>query len=261
LRVPAEETAAAGGVVASTYDGVSAAEIAQLVGAPRVVVYASVGSTMDEAHTLGAAGCAAGAVVLADGQSRGRGRQGRDWRSPAARGVWVTLLERPAEARRLEVLSLRVGLHAARALDPFAEAPVRLKWPNDLYVTDRKLGGVLVEARWRGTRPDWVAIGIGVNVVAPDGVPGAIGLRGDTPRLEVLAALVPAVRAAAARAGLLDADELREFAARDYAHGRRCTQPSAGVVRGVTAAGELLIEDTGGVRSHRAGSLVLEEGA
>ena len=56
----------------------------------------------------------------------------------------MTLIERPNDAAAVDVLSLRLGLRAARALDRFAESPVRLKWPNDLYITDAKLAGILV---------------------------------------------------------------------------------------------------------------------
>jgi BirA family biotin operon repressor/biotin-[acetyl-CoA-carboxylase] ligase len=159
------------------------------------------------------------------------------------------------------VLSLRVGLAAARALDAYAPAPVSLKWPNDLFVGGGKLAGVLVEARWRGERPDWIAIGVGVNVAAPHDVPGAAGLRDGVRRPEVLASLVPAVRAVAARHGPLESEELSEFATRDRARGRRCASPCVGVVVGVTPAGEVAVETRDGVRHYRTGSLVLEEGA
>ena len=62
------------------------------------------------------------------------------------------MIERPRDAAALDVLSLRVGLALAPALDAFAGSAVRLKWPNDLYVGARKLGGILVEARWRDSR-------------------------------------------------------------------------------------------------------------
>lgn len=226
-----------------------------------VHLYAAIGSTMDAAHTLGAAGAPAGTLVLADEQTAGRGRKGTTWRSERARGIWLTLLDRPADAAGLEVLSLRVGLTAAYALEPFADAPVQLKWPNDLYTAGGKLGGVLVEARWRGQRPDWVAIGLGVNVRQPRDMPGAAGLRDGSSRIDTLASLVPAVRVAAERRGPLDATELSEYAARDYARGRRCVTPARGVVAGVTAVGELAVRTARGIEHHRAGSLVLEEGA
>jgi BirA family biotin operon repressor/biotin-[acetyl-CoA-carboxylase] ligase len=228
---------------------------------PKVLVYRTIGSTMDAAHTLGAAGAPAGTIVLADEQTAGRGRQGRSWRSAPARGIWLTVLERRSDPAALEVLSLRVGLAAARALDPYASAPVSLKWPNDLFVDGGKLAGVLVEARWRGERPDWIAIGVGVNVAAPHDVSGAAGLRDGVRLREVLASLVPAVRGAAARHGPLDSEELSEFATRDRARGRRCASPCTGVVLGVTGVGELAVQTRDGVRYYRTGSLVLEEGA
>jgi BirA family biotin operon repressor/biotin-[acetyl-CoA-carboxylase] ligase len=256
--VPAE---AALGLLVDSYDGESAASIAERAGLPGVQVYASVGSTMDAAHSLGGAGAPAGTLIVAEEQTAGRGRQGSAWRSAPARGVWLTLLERPADATGLEVLSLRVGLAAARALDAFAAAPVELKWPNDLFVGGGKVAGVLVEARWRGPRPDWVAIGLGVNVQPPRDLSAAAGLRDGTSRIEVLASLVPALRAAATRRGALDATELSEYAARDYARGRRCITPARGVVVGVTRVGELAVQTPDGLEHYRAGSLVLEEGA
>jgi BirA family biotin operon repressor/biotin-[acetyl-CoA-carboxylase] ligase len=256
--VRADKAVAAGAVADFAYEGVSAHVIATTLGVPAAFVFATVGSTMDEAHALGGAGAAAGTLILADRQTRGRGRKGNNWRSPAGAGIWLTILERPGDQTALEVLSLRVGLHVARALERFCRDAISVKWPNDLRAAGKKLGGILVETRWRGPEPDWAAIGLGVNVTTPDDVPGAVGLREGTRRLDVLAAVVPALREAAARRGPLDPDELREFAARDCARGRRCSQPSVGIVRGITPAGELVVEGLDGIRRHRAGSLVLE---
>jgi BirA family transcriptional regulator, biotin operon repressor / biotin---[acetyl-CoA-carboxylase] ligase len=259
--VPAEASATASARRADRYDGASAAAIADRLGGVDLHLYASIGSTMDAAHALGDAGAPAGTLVLADEQTAGRGRKGSAWRSEAGRGIWLTLLDRPAETAGLDVLSLRVGLAAARALDAFAAAPVQLKWPNDLLAAGGKLAGVLVEARWRGPRPDWVAIGLGVNVRPPSDVPAAAALRDGAARIDVLASLVPALRAAAARCGPLDVDELTDYAARDYARGRRCVTPARGVVAGVTSVGELAVRTADGIEHHRAGSLVLEEDA
>ena len=240
------------------YDGVSVATIADGLGLHRVDAYTTIGSTMDAAHALGAAGEPAGTLVVADEQTAGRGRQGNAWRSESACGIWLTLLERPTDGSGLEVLSLRVGMAAARALDAFAEGPVRVKWPNDLYLRGGKVGGILVEARWRGARPDWVAIGIGVNVDPPGDLPRAAGLRHGTTRVRVLELLLPAIRAAV-RPGPLDSHELQEYAQRDFARGRRCASPVPGVVEGVTARGELVVRTTEGLVHHRTGSLVLVE--
>lgn len=223
------------------------------------MAYERVASTMDEAHTLGADGAPAGTLVIADAQSAGRGRQGRAWRSAPGAGIWFTLVERPADAAALEVLSIRAGLAIAPGLDAFAPARVRLKWPNDLYVSGRKLGGILIEARWRGERLDWVAIGVGINLRAPPNEPGAIALRDDVSRLDVLGAIVPRLRSAAAMAGSLTFDERAMFEARDIALGRRCVEPVAGRVAGIDARGGLLVETVSGVVQARAGSLVFQE--
>jgi BirA family biotin operon repressor/biotin-[acetyl-CoA-carboxylase] ligase len=224
---------------------------------PRVVTFAHVTSTMDEAHQLAAAGCDAGTLVIADEQTAGRGRGGKRWTSAPARGIWMTLIERPESESGLDVLSLRLGLAGAQVLDGFADARVMVKWPNDLYVGSGKLAGILVEARWRDRRPDWVAIGVGVNIDPPADVPGAAGLRAGTARDDVLGVLVPALRGAAAVRGRLGVPELAAFASRDYALGRACSSPIHGHVRGITGDGALMIESNGEVAHFRGGSLEL----
>lgn len=237
------------------YDGQAASALSRLLDVAHLVVVDSTASTMDDAHGLAAAGASAGTVVLADRQTSGRGRAGRRWASESGQGIWMTVIERPNDPRALDVLSIRLGLRAARALDRYAPSTVRVKWPNDLYVADGKLAGILVEARWRANRIDWVAIGIGVNVRVPTGVENAAALEPSTRRVDVLAELVPAVRAAAHARGALTHAELDEFAARDVAVGRACVEPVAGHVRGITSAGELLVETDLGLRAFRDGSL------
>ena len=239
------------------YDGATADELARLLDVPGVVALRSVSSTLDVAHSLGAAGAAAGMVILAEEQTAGRGRGGSVWRSAPGRGIWLTLLERPRDPSALDVLALRAGLRAAAVLDRFTGEPVRLKWPNDLWLREGKLAGILTEARWRGDRPDWVAIGIGINGVPAPEIPAA-ALRPGTSPIEVLAELVPAVRAAAAARGPLAPAELEAWAARDLAAGRRCVAPAAGMVGGITAGGALIVVNDAGRREYRAGSLILE---
>ncbi|MBX7118163.1 MAG: biotin--[acetyl-CoA-carboxylase] ligase [Gemmatimonadaceae bacterium] len=239
-----------------TWLGHDGAALAARLGLPRVVALPAVGSTMDAAHELAALGAPAGTLVIAERQEAGRGRNGRAWQSAPGAGLWLTLIERPATPAALEVLSLRVGLALAPALERWTTAPIRLKWPNDLFVGERKLAGVLLEARWRGERPDWVALGVGVNLVVPHGVPESAALV-DAEAEQALAAVIPAVRAAAARTGPLTADELSAFAARDFASGRRVSAPALGTVRGITASGALLVETLDGIVPVHSGSLVL----
>jgi BirA family biotin operon repressor/biotin-[acetyl-CoA-carboxylase] ligase len=216
-------------------------------------------STLDVAHRLAAKGAPAGTLVIANEQTAGRGRSGKSWQSSPGAGLWLTLIDRPADGSGLGVLSLRVGLAAAEALDRFAPEPIRLKWPNDLYIDNGKVGGVLVEARWREQAVEWVAIGLGVNVQAPSSMAAAAGLEVGTERLDVLADLVPAVLSAARATGPLDPGELEEFDARDLARGRRCIEPAAGRVAGITPTGELLVALADSIATFRSGSLVLED--
>ena len=239
---------------AAAYDGLAASALAERLGIPAVLLFDQVGSTLDVAHRV-APDAASGTLVLADEQTAGRGRQGRRWTSAPGAGIWLTLVERPTDGRALDVLSLRCGLYAAEALDALAEAPIGVKWPNDLYVGDRKLAGILIETRWRGTAPDWVAIGFGLNVVAPDVATG-VGLRPGVSRVAALDLLVPALRRAAATSGHLGDDELARWNARDIAVQGIVTSPAAGRAAGISSQGELLIRDAAGALTrHRTGSL------
>jgi BirA family biotin operon repressor/biotin-[acetyl-CoA-carboxylase] ligase len=242
------------------FDGQPPEALAARMGVARVVTLDEVPSTMDAAHELAAAGTPAGTLVLAERQTAGRGRTGKQWSSPAGTGLWLTLVERPRDRTAIEVLSLRVGLEVARALDALAAGRVELKWPNDLLVAGRKLAGVLVEARWRDQRPDWVAIGVGLNVTPPPGVATATGLRADVGRLRALAAVVPALRRAAAARGALVPQEMAAWSARDLGLGRPCSAPVAGVVAGIAPDGALLVRgEDGALHAARGGSLVFAD--
>lgn len=121
--------------------------------------YEHLDSTNLEALRLAELGAPAGTVVRADTQSAGRGRLGRAWFDLPGRSLLMSvLLERPRESAGL--LTAAAALAAAEAIEELAGLRVCVKWPNDLTVDGRKLGGVLAEGR--GALP--VAVGIGVNV-------------------------------------------------------------------------------------------------
>ena len=247
-------------VPANSFDGVPGRVLREMLGVAAVHIYASAGSALDVAHRLAMDGAPHATLVLADAQTRGRGRNGKHWASPPGTGLWLTLLVRPDRPEVIRVLTVRLGLAAATAIDRFATMPIRVKWPNDLYVGEGKLAGVLVEARWRGATPEWLAIGVGVNVIAPTDAPNAAGLREGTERLSVLTALVPALLTAAGRVGdVLDADELRAFASRDLAVGRVAVEPARGTVLGITLGAELRLATAAGDAVFGSGSLVLAE--
>jgi BirA family biotin operon repressor/biotin-[acetyl-CoA-carboxylase] ligase len=241
-------------VRATLYDGVDGESLATRLDVPRVELFERVSSTLDVAHAI-APDAPSGTLILAEEQVAGRGRHGRRWTSEPGVGIWLTLIERPRDSGALDVLALRCGLEAAAALAPLADGRICVKWPNDLHVGDGKLAGILIETRWRGTAPEWVAIGFGLNVIAPD-VPTARGLRSGVSRIDALASLVPALRRAALATGQLTAAECDAWRTRDLAAGREVLEPSPGTVQGITSSGELRIREADGVvRAYRSGSL------
>jgi len=241
-----------------SYDGYSAADLADACRAPRVELLQETTSTLDVAHELAAAGAPAGTLVVADTQTAGRGRLGREWVSRAGDGVWCTVIERPSDAAALEVLSLRVGIRVSAALDALAKERVRLKWPNDLMLATGKLGGILIESRLTGNAVAWVAIGVGVNVRVPP-VKGAAGFPDGVQRMDVLQAVVRAIRAAAERTGPLSTLESAQWTNRDVLHHRRITSPAVGIVRGIDVTGALIVHTEHGTELHRAGTIALAE--
>jgi BirA family transcriptional regulator, biotin operon repressor / biotin---[acetyl-CoA-carboxylase] ligase len=127
--------------------------------------HAELPSTNDRALEWLREGAPHGAVVTADAQQAGRGRRGRHWYSPPGQSLYVSLVLRPGPVRppeRLGALGLAVGVGLREGLPPLRH-PVRLKWPNDLEVDGRKLGGILCESRWVGDTPE-VVVGFGINV-------------------------------------------------------------------------------------------------
>jgi BirA family biotin operon repressor/biotin-[acetyl-CoA-carboxylase] ligase len=122
-------------------------------------------STNDEAKILALQGAAEGTVVLAEAQTGGRGRQGRRFASPPGVGIYLSLLLRPSvDASRLPQLTLMAAVAAADALAEMTALPVCLKWPNDLNLHGKKIGGILTEAVIQSDLPALVIMGIGINV-------------------------------------------------------------------------------------------------
>ncbi|MEQ1690111.1 MAG: biotin--[acetyl-CoA-carboxylase] ligase [Gemmatimonas sp.] len=234
---------------------------ASALGLAQFIHEREVSSTMDVAHALATAGAPAGVLVMADRQRAGRGRSGNRWESADDAGLWMTLIERPADQRVIGVLALRLGMALADALSPFVVEPIRLKWPNDVMAGGGKLAGILVEARWRHAAVDWVAIGIGINRRVPPDIPQATAVRDGVSRATLLTAVVPSLRAAVAMHGQLSERERAAWHARDFARGRRIRAPRAGIVEGISADGALLVTDDDGasIEPVRTGSIVFDE--
>ncbi len=130
----------------------------QMIGQP-THIFERVSSTNDAARTLAEQGAPHGTVVIAREQDHGRGRQGRSWASPPG-GLWLSVLLRPQQPMpKWPRLGFAGSVAVAQALDRLLGVQVRLKWPNDLVLNGRKLGGVLLEAS-----QGYVILGIGLNV-------------------------------------------------------------------------------------------------
>lgn len=149
----------------------------QAIGRP-TRVFGRVDSTNDTAKALAESGSPHGTVVIASEQGQGRGRQGRPWSSPPG-GLWMSVVLRPAQPiREWPRIAFAGAVAVATAVDRLLGVPVRLKWPNDLMLEGRKLGGVLLEAS-----SGYLVLGIGLNVnvhlsaFAPDLAPLVTSLK------------------------------------------------------------------------------------
>jgi len=131
-----------------------------------VFAFGRVGSTNDVATSLARGGAPDGALVIAEEQTRGRGRLGRRWHSPPSAGLWFSLVLRPElSAEASTTLSLAAALGVAAALEGNYAIPARIKWPNDVLVHGRKICGILTEAEFAGSALNFVVMGIGLNVM------------------------------------------------------------------------------------------------
>jgi BirA family transcriptional regulator, biotin operon repressor / biotin---[acetyl-CoA-carboxylase] ligase len=233
---------------------------------PRLIRLPTVSSTMDLLHSLAADGAEAGTVVVAGEQTGGRGSRGRSWQSPRG-GLWLSALFRPRSATGVELFGLRVGLAVADALETLGlGVSVGIKWPNDLMVGDRKLGGVLCEARWQGESLTWVVAGIGINVANP--VPDDLAaiatalaewVPGITPDV-VEPAVTARLRTLVAPSDRLGPVELSGLRHRDWLSGRRLRSPAPGTAAGISDEGALLVRSDGGATiAVRAGTVELAD--
>jgi BirA family transcriptional regulator, biotin operon repressor / biotin---[acetyl-CoA-carboxylase] ligase len=141
----------------------------------RLDILDSVDSTNAEVMRRAGHDYTSGVVCTAEQQTAGRGRRGRQWVSPYARNLYLSLLwEFSQGAAALEGLSLAVGVAVARALRACAVPSVQLKWPNDVLYEGAKLGGILLEMTGDTAGNCQVVIGVGLNVAMPAAAAGAI---------------------------------------------------------------------------------------
>ena len=127
----------------------------------------SVTTTFDWLKELDLAGAPHATIVIAERQTAGKGRRGRTWESPVG-GAWFGILLRPEfDLEQSSCISIVTSLALARGIETRYNQPVRVKWPNDLLLYDKKLCGILSELMTEGARIRALNLGMGVNVNNP----------------------------------------------------------------------------------------------
>ncbi|MCC6748465.1 MAG: biotin--[acetyl-CoA-carboxylase] ligase [Deltaproteobacteria bacterium] len=238
--------------------------------------HAEVSSTNDEVAALAHAGAPQGAVVLAEVQRVGRGRQGRRWHSEPGQNLTFSILLRPGwRAPEVPPLSLGVAVGVAAALERYLPEPPTVKWPNDLLSRGRKLSGILVELASEGERLQRVTLGVGVNVnqerfeaeLAPIATSLALERGGPVERAAVLASVLEELEPwLEALLGRETESVLAAWTARASWLGeelvvRTAKGPVRGVALGLDGAGALRLRTADGAEQRiLSGDLELGEG-
>jgi BirA family transcriptional regulator, biotin operon repressor / biotin---[acetyl-CoA-carboxylase] ligase len=151
-------------------DALHADDLSARLGKVRVVgreihVFQETTSTNDVAARLARGGAEEGVVVFAESQTKGRGRMGRAWVSPAGKGLWFTVLLRPDfPPQGTTQLTVAAATALARAVTLQTGIVPEIKWPNDILIRGRKIAGILTEMRAELDRVQEVLLGIGMDV-------------------------------------------------------------------------------------------------
>ena len=131
----------------------------------KIYYFEGIASTMDTAVQLGIKGAPEGTLVLAEAQTKGRGRLGRSWFSPKYKGIYLSLILRPGILpSQSPLLTLLSAVSICEAVKEVADADTKIKWPNDILISDKKLGGILTELNAETDKINFVVIGIGLNI-------------------------------------------------------------------------------------------------
>jgi BirA family biotin operon repressor/biotin-[acetyl-CoA-carboxylase] ligase len=214
----------------------------------------------------------AGSVLAVELQTAGRGRMGRIWHSGLGTALTFSLLWRfDCGLNALSGLSLAVGVAIVRALNKLGAQGVQLKWPNDILTEQGKLAGVLIEAQGDMLGPSAVVIGIGLNCTLPASLVQQIGQPACA--LDKVCAAMPTRNQLLAVLLRELARALQQFAQGGFAALREeweryhiyqnmpiqlhmaDGQTVNGIVRGVSASGELCLETTQGMRRFNSGEV------
>ena len=206
------------------------------------------GSTNERARELAEQGAPSGTLVTAAAQTAGRGRRGRIWSAPEGKALLYSAILRPLGPEH-SLLPLAVPLAVCEAVESLAPVECVIKWPNDVWIEQKKVGGILIEAR----PPEWAVIGVGVNVsIEPHEFPADLRWPatsvGHGATIEAACESLCEALGHWTRAGrreILDA-----FRARDGLAGREVEwEEGSGRALGIDDDGELLVELAGGGRA------------
>lgn len=131
----------------------------------KIIYYKQIDSTNTELARLAMKGAEHGTVVVAESQSAGKGRRGRQWESPAGENIYMSILLRPdCVPDRAPMLTLVMVYSVAKVLKELGFSDVQIKWPNDLVLSGKKICGILTEMQLKDTEIDYVVVGVGINV-------------------------------------------------------------------------------------------------
>ena len=133
-----------------------------------VISYKKIDSTNDSAYALAEKGIAEGTVVIAEEQTKGKGRHGRKWESPPKSGVYMSCVIRPEmPPNEIAKITLLAAVAVAKAIRRFTGLEAMIKWPNDILIKGRKVCGILTEMKAEQDSIDFIILGIGVNINTP----------------------------------------------------------------------------------------------
>ena len=136
----------------------------KFIGRP-LYYYPEIGSTNDEAFRLGIAGAPEGTAVIADSQTKGKGRLQRVWHSPPGSNIYTSILLRPNYSPdQAPQISIAAGVAVAEIINEYCPGQVQLKWPNDVLLNKKKVCGILAQMKTSADVIDFVVLGIGINV-------------------------------------------------------------------------------------------------
>lgn len=133
--------------------------------AKKIYAFWSVGSTNEFAYRRALQGDLEGTLVIAEEQTKGRGRIHRQWDSPFNKGLWFSLILRPElPSSKAGLIPYLAGISVAETVENFLELKPDVKWPNDLLLNDRKFCGILSEVEFDNGKINFIILGIGINV-------------------------------------------------------------------------------------------------